>query len=104
MEKITISGEITVQFRDTTCIVEETGAGLVALTPSEALQLATALYAKYAEWKPIDEHDGLNPMWIKEADGNIEVSRYSMREDGYLACNGRVMHPTHYTEILKPNV
>lgn len=104
MEKITISGEITVQFRDTTCIIEETGAGLVALTPSEAIHLATALYARYAEWKPVTPDVYMFvPYLLKDDSENCHIGY--MGYDGYFIVGEQEKRNiTHYTEILKPSI
>lgn len=109
MEKITISDSVWETIislsDDSVMISQESGdevEDVVVLNSEAALQLATALYAKYAEWKTIHACPYNELVWLKE-DDNICMGVYY--GDGRLfTIDGAINNPTHYTEILKPNV
>lgn len=68
------------------------------------LALATALYSRFAEWKPASEAPlESGKYWVRFDKEEPFIAYYSARVNKWRYA-GQEIKPTHYTPILKPQI
>lgn len=67
------------------------------------LALATAMYSRFADWKPVSECKDSGDYWVKFDSAWPVIAYYSARVNKWRYA-GQEIKPTHYTPILKPQI
>jgi len=94
--------EVRMSFDDVRIAQDEDSP--VICSPSEALQLAAALYAQFAEWKDVSiAPKQAGYYWGKMPDMQVYRLWYNPSINRWIKDgNDLPQSPTHYTEILTP--
>lgn len=74
----------------------------IMIPKPEAIQLAAALYAQFAEWKPISEKPEQTGLYHVKGNGWIYGFYYSHTNTWFALDEKTEISITHYTELLKP--